>query len=72
MKKFLNDTIWGKVLKTFIEGFIASLVITLPTINSFEDIEVLKAIGIGAVAMGISAVLNLLQGYLDKRGGTTE
>ena len=72
MKKFLNDTIWGKVLKTFIEGFIASLVITLPTINSFKDIEVLKAIGIGAVAMGISAVLNLLQGYLDKRGGTTE
>lgn len=72
MKKFLNDTIWGKVLKTFIEGFIASLVITLPTINSFKDIEVLKAIGIGAVAMGISAVLNLLQGYLDKRGGTTK
>lgn len=72
MKKLLNDKVWGKVLKTFIEGFIASLIVTLPTVTTVEDLEVWKAIGIGAVAMGISAVLNLLQDYLEKRNSAAE
>lgn len=75
MKKILNDKIVGKIIKTFIEGFLASITVTLPTVTTIDDIDVWKAIGIGAVAMGISAVLNLLQNYLEKRnsgGGITE
>ena len=61
MRKLLN-----KIIKTFIEGFIASLIVTLPTINNIDDINLLKTILVGAVAMGISAVLNLIQMYLNK------
>ena len=64
MKRILNDNLVGKVLKTFIEGFLASLMVTLPTINSFGDLDIMKNMFIGALAMGISAVLNLIQEYL--------
>ncbi len=64
LKKVLNDNLVGKVLKTFIEGFLASLLVTLPTINSFGDLDLFKNMFIGAIAMGISAVLNLLQEYM--------
>lgn len=67
MKKILNDTIIGKLLKTFLEGFIASLVITLPTITNINDFELIKSIFVGAVAMGISAILNLIQQKIDDK-----
>ena len=64
MKRILNDNLVGKVLKTFIEGFLASFMVTLPTINSFGDLDIMKNMFIGALAMEISAVLNLIQEYL--------
>ncbi len=64
MKRILNDNLVGKVLKTFIEGFLVSLLVTLPTMNSFGDLDLMKNMFIGALAMGISAVLNLIQEYL--------
>lgn len=67
MKKILNDKFIGKILKTFLEGFLASLVVTLPTITDITDLNILKTILIGGVAMGISAVLNLIQMYLNKK-----
>lgn len=63
--KILNDKLWGKIIKTFIEGVLASLIVSLPNITDFSDMELLKSILIGAIAMGISAVLNLVQEYLD-------
>jgi len=66
MRKLLNDKFINKIIKTFIEGFIASLIVTLPTINNIDDINLLKTTLVGAVAMGISAVLNLIQMYLNK------
>ncbi len=63
--KILNDKLWGKIIKTFIEGVLASLVVSLPNITDLSDMELLKSILIGAIAMGISAVLNLVQEYLD-------
>lgn len=63
MKKILNDKFVGKIFKTFIEGFIASLLINIQNINSFGDKELVKTILVGAIAMGISAVLNLIQEY---------
>ena len=64
MNKVLNDKLIGKVLKTFIEGFIASLIVSMGSISDYSDLNILKNILIGAIAMGISAVLNLLQMYL--------
>ncbi len=70
MKKILNDKFLGKILKTFIEGFIASLLINIQNINSFDDKELIKTVLIGALAMGISAVLNLIQEYLNGKSNT--
>ena len=67
MRKILNDKLIGKILKTFIEGFIASLVVTVPTIDDFTNKDLLKTILVGAIAMGISAVLNLLQKCLESK-----
>lgn len=67
LKKVLNDNLVGKVLKTFIEGFLASLIVTLPSINSFYDLDIMKNMFIGGIAMGISAVLNLIQEYLHRK-----
>lgn len=64
MNKLLNDKLMGKILKTFIEGFIASLIVSLNGINDFNDINLIKTILVGAIAMGISAVLNLIQSTL--------
>ncbi len=64
MKKILNDNLVGKALKTFIEGFLASLLVTLPSINNVTDLDIVKNMIIGGIAMGISAVLNLIQEYL--------
>ncbi len=64
MNKLLNDKFIGKILKTFIEGFIASLIVSLNGINDFNDINLIRTILVGAIAMGISAVLNLIQSKL--------
>lgn len=70
MKKILNDKFVGKLIKTFIEGFIASLVVTIPTITDISDINLLKTVLVGAIAMGISAVLNLIQEKLNGKSNT--
>lgn len=66
MRKILNDKYVSKVIKTFIEGFLASLIVSLQTIENLSDLNLIKTILVGAIAMGISAVLNLFQMYLNK------
>lgn len=61
MKKILNDSFIGKIIKTFLEGFIASLIVSISQINSDINLSFIKTIMVGAIAMGISAVLNLIQ-----------
>ena len=70
MKKILNDKFVGKLIKTFIEGFLASLVVTIPSINDISDLNLLKTVLVGAIAMGISAVLNLLQEKLNGKSNS--
>ena len=48
-----------RALKTFIQGFFGALIITLPT-TDLTDIALLKSILIGALAMGISALMNFI------------
>lgn len=54
-----------RALKTFIQGFLGALAITLPT-TDLTNYELVKSILIGAVAGGISAVMNLIINLLKK------
>jgi len=55
-----------RAFKTFLQGFLGALTVTLPN-NDFSDGTVLKSLLIGGVAAGISAVMNLFLGYLNKK-----
>jgi hypothetical protein len=47
-----------RAIKTFIQGFLGALVVTLPNAD-ITSTEVLKSLLIGAIASGISAVMNI-------------
>lgn len=68
MNKKLKD-ILVRSLKTFVQAFIATLVVMLPNAD-FTDLTTLKttliSIVIGALASGISAVMNIIINYLKK------
>lgn len=53
-----------RALKTFIQGFLGALAVTLPN-SDLTSQEVVKSLLIGAVAGGISALMNLTITYLD-------
>lgn len=55
-----------RAVKTFIQGFLGALAVTLPN-NDYSDLTVIKSLLIGAIAAGISAVMNLFLGYLNKK-----
>ena len=55
-----------RALKTFVQGFLGALAVTLPS-SDFSDSKILKSLIIGAVAGGISAVMNLIVNSLNKR-----
>ena len=55
-----------RAIKTFIQGFLGALAVTLPS-SDLSSQEVVKSLLIGAVAGGISAVMNLTITYLDKK-----
>lgn len=54
-----------RAIKTFIQGFLGALAVTLPS-TDLSDGAVVKSLLIGAIAGGISAVMNLVITYLDK------
>lgn len=64
MKILKNDTARRSV-KTFIEGFIASIILSLKN-NTTWDKKMLESALLGALASGICAVLNLVLEYLGK------
>lgn len=53
-----------RALKTFIQGFLGALAITLPT-SYLTDWAVIRSLLIGAVAAGLSAVMNLVINWLN-------
>lgn len=55
-----------RAVKTFVQGFLGALAVTLPSSN-FTDSKILKSLIIGAVAGGISAVMNLIINSLNKK-----
>ncbi len=52
--------------KTFIQGFLGALAVTLPN-SDFSNTQVLKSLLIGALAGGISAVMNLALNALNNK-----
>lgn len=68
MKKILNDKFIDKLIKSFVEGFIASLIVFLQDINNFKGTHIIKTTLIGGIAMGISAVLNIIQKSIGSEG----
>ena len=54
-----------RALKTFIQGFLGALAITLPNAN-LSDMAVIKSLLIGAIAAGISAIMNLIIQLMNK------
>ena len=55
-----------RALKTFIQGFLGALAISLPS-TDLSDIALIKSILIGALAGGISAVMNLIVNFINQR-----
>lgn len=67
MKKVLKNNIVERAYKTFIQGFLASLIVSLNNVTSVDK-TVLKSALIGAIASGLSCVMNLIIKYLDEKG----
>lgn len=65
MKEKIKDII-VRALKTFVQGFLGALAITLPN-TDLSDQALLKSILIGAFAGGISAVMNLIINWLKSK-----
>lgn len=66
MKDFLKKDLVQRVIRTFIQGFCASLVVTLNSTTTYDEM-LLKSALIGALAGGLSAVMNLIVNCLDKK-----
>lgn len=56
-----------RAIKTFIQGFLGALVVSLPNAD-LTNMAVLKSLLIGAIAAGISAVMNLIINLITKKG----
>ena len=65
MRKFLKNDVVQRIARTFIQGFLANLVVTVNSTSGFDE-KLLKSALIGAVAGGFCAVMNLFINYLDK------
>ncbi len=55
-----------RALKTFIQGFLGALAVTLPS-SDLSNSDVIKSLLIGGIAAGISAVMNLIINSMDKK-----
>lgn len=63
MKKINWKDIGIRCLKTFIQGIVAYLTVSIST-TDFTDKEAVKALIIGAIASGVSALMNIVNELL--------
>lgn len=63
MKKINWKDIGIRCLKTFIQGVVAYLTVSVST-TDFTDKEATKALIIGALASGVSALMNIINSLL--------
>lgn len=67
IKAIFNNDIVKRCVKTFIQAFCGSLIISLKGLTNVDE-TIIKSILIAAISSGICAVMNLIIQYLDKRG----
>lgn len=63
MKKINWKDIGIRCLKTFIQGVVAYLTVSITT-TDFTDKEAVKGLIIGAIASGVSALMNIINNLL--------
>lgn len=65
IKKLINNDIFIRAVKTFIQGFLGAFIVFLNN-NTTLDKNVLKSALIGALASGLSALMNFILEILKK------
>lgn len=65
IRKIINNDIFRRAVKTFLQSFLASLVVFLNNYTTLDKKVVISAL-IGALASGLSAVMNYVIKLLDK------
>ena len=63
MKNINWKDIGIRCLKTFIQGVVAYLAVSIST-TDFTDKEAIKGLVIGTIASGVSALMNIINGLL--------
>lgn len=63
MKKINWKDIGIRCLKTFIQGVVAYLTVSIST-TDFTDKEAIKGLVIGTIASGVSALMNIINSLL--------
>lgn len=63
MKKINWKDIGIRCLKTFIQGVVAYLAVSIST-TDFTDKEAIKGLVIGTIASGVSALMNIINSLL--------
>lgn len=63
MKKINWKDIGIRCLKTFIQGVVAYLTVSIST-TDFTDKEAIKVLIIGTIASGVSALMNIINNLL--------
>lgn len=67
MKKINWKDIGIRCLKTFIQGVVAYLTVSIST-TDFTDKEAIKGLIIGTIASGVSALMNIINSLLKGDG----
>ena len=65
VKKIIKNDIFRRAVKTFIQGFLASLILSLREMTAFDE-TLLKSALLGALAGGLSALMNFILTLLNK------
>lgn len=66
MKKLLKNNIIERAYKTFLQGFLASLIMSLNNVTRVDE-TLLKSALLGAIASGLSCVMNMIIELLDNK-----
>ena len=65
LKKIIKNDIFIRAFKTFIQGFLASFMVFLNNNTTFDK-NMVKSALIGALASGLSALMNFIIQILNK------
>ena len=65
LKKIINNDIFVRACKTFIQGFLAKLILSLNTNTTFDK-KMLESALLGALAGGLCALMNYVLEIINK------